>query len=60
MNTEKFKKEDFTEDELTLLKLAFKLAEDVVESGLDGVCYPYLSNTLYHLREKLGIDELVY
>lgn len=60
MNTEKFKKEDFTEDELTLLKLAFKLVEDVVESGIDGINYPYSSNELYHLKEKLGIDELVY
>lgn len=60
---EKFKEEDFTEDELTLLKLAFKLVDDVVETqrifDSDAYICTYMSNELYNLKEKLGISELL-
>lgn len=53
-----FKEEDFTEDELALLRLAFKLADDVAEQH-SLISNRYLCNELYSLKEKLGIHELV-
>lgn len=56
---EKFKEEEFTEDELALLRLAFKLVDDVVEMQRMGNSDVYMCNVLYYLKEKLGIDGLV-
>ena len=53
-----FTKEDFTEEELMLLRMAFKLLDDVVETQRD-IVYYHLGNDLFHLKEKLGIYELV-
>lgn len=55
----KFTEEDFTVDELMLLKMAFKLVDDVIEIQREGNYDVYLSNELYSLTEKLGIDDLV-
>lgn len=55
----KFTEEDFTLDELMLLKMAFKLVDDVVEIQRESNYDVYLSNELYSLKEKLGIDDLV-
>ena len=63
MNTEqireKFKEEEFTEDELMLLRLAFKLVDDVVEMQRTSNSDVYLCNELYNLTQKLGISELI-
>ena len=56
---ENFKEEDFTEDELFLLKLAFKLVDDVVEMQRTSNSDVYLSNELYDLEQKLGIYDLL-
>lgn len=55
----KFTEEDFTLDELMLLKMAFKLVDDVIEIQREDNYDVYLSNELYSLTEKLGIDDLV-
>ena len=54
-----FKEEDFTEDELKLLKMAFKLVADVVEIQRQDNYDVYLSNELFSLENKLGVYELV-
>ena len=54
-----FKAEDFTEEELLLLKMAFALADTVVESQRQGNYDTHMSNCLYSLKEKLGIGEIV-
>lgn len=59
MDKQKWTKEDFTEDELMLLKMAFKLVDDVVEIQRYDNYDVYLSNVLYHLKKKLGIYDLV-
>lgn len=50
---------EFTEKEIYLLKLAFKLVNDVVEAQREFPCYCDLSNDLYYLEEKLGIYDIV-
>lgn len=55
----KFTEEDFTVDELMLLKMAFKLVDDVIEIQREGNYDLYLSNELFNLTLKLGIDDLV-
>jgi hypothetical protein len=55
-----FKEEDFTEDELMLLRLAFKLVDDVVEYQRDSNSDVYMVNELYNLTQKLGINDLIY
>ena len=52
-------KEDFTEDELLLLRMAFKLVYDVVELQRDGNSDVYMCNVLFGLKEKLGIYDLL-
>ena len=52
-------KEDFTEDELKLLKMAFKLINDVVEMQRVDNYDVYWGNTLYYLEEKLGIWDIL-
>lgn len=51
--------EDFTEDELHLLRMAFKLIDDVVEMQRDDNYDVYMCNTLYDLKNKLGIYDLL-
>ena len=52
-------KEDFTEDELKMLKVIFKGAEAILEAkridnyDVDDV------NTFYYLKQKLGIYDLI-
>lgn len=53
-----FVKEDFTEDELALLKLAFELLDTAV-CRMDKLNYDYNGNTVYYLKEKLGIYDLL-
>lgn len=50
---------EFTEDELNLLRLAFKLVDTIVESQRLDNYDVYMCNSLFYLKEKLGIDELL-
>ena len=59
MSEHKFKEEDFTEEQLLLLRMAFKLVDDVVEMQRCDNYDVYMCNELYHLKEKLGIYDLV-
>ena len=59
MNEHKWQEEDFTEDELLLLRMAFRLVDDVVEIQRYDNYDVYLSNELYHLKKKLGIYNIV-
>ena len=59
INNRDFQQEDFTEDEFKLLKLAFKLIDDVVESQRTDNSDVYMCNMLFHLKEKLGIFDIV-
>ena len=54
-----FTEEDFTEDELRLLRMAFKLIDDVVEMQRDCNYDVYMCNALYSLENKLGIYDLL-
>lgn len=54
-----FTAEDFTEDELMLLRMAFKLVYDVVEIQRYDRYDVHLPNELYNLKEKLGIYDLI-
>lgn len=54
-----FNKEDFTEEQLQLLKMAFKLVEDVVDIQKHGNYDDPLYNQLYKLEEKLGVFDLI-
>ena len=54
-----FTESDFTEDELMLLKMAFKLVDDVVEIQRTDNYDVYLPNQLFSLKNKLGIYNLV-
>lgn len=54
-----FAKEDFTEDQLYLLRVAFKLLDELVEMRRYYEYDDYLCNELYYLKEKLGIYDLV-
>ena len=54
-----FKEEDFTEDELMLLKMAFKLVETVVDAQRTSNSDVHLVNELYNLKETLGISRIV-
>lgn len=51
--------EDFTEHELALLRLAFKLVDDVVEMQREDNYDVYMCNELYSLKNKLGIYDLL-
>lgn len=53
-----FTKEDFTEDELALLRLAFELLDTAV-CRMDELNYNNDNNTVYFLKEKLGIYDLL-
>ena len=54
----KFVKEDFAEDELNLLCMAFKLLDTAVD-GMYKLDYTNYANDVYRLKQKLGIDEFV-
>lgn len=54
----KFTKEDFTEDELNLLRMAFSLLDTAV-SNVYKLIYTNYESDAYHLKQKLGIDDLV-
>lgn len=51
--------DEFTEDELNLLRLAFKLVDTVVEAQRVNNYDVDMCNSLFYLKEKLGIDDLV-
>ena len=53
----KLHKEDFTEDELTLLLTAFQLLEVAIELPYK-LNYDKYGDILFSLKEKLGIYEL--
>ena len=59
MDNKEFKEEDFTKDELMLLRMAFKLVSDVVQIQREDNYDVHLCNELFSLEEKLGIYELV-
>lgn len=50
--------EDLTDDEVMLLKMAFKSLEEIVEIQ-KWYCYADLRNDLFCLKEKLGISDIV-
>ena len=52
-------KEDFTEEELIMLKAMFKGAEAVIEAKREDRYDVYDVNTLYDIKMKLGIYDLV-
>ena len=54
-----FTKEDFTEDELTLLKMAFRMLDMVVEEQRYLYHCGDYRDDVYYLKEKLGIYDLV-
>lgn len=52
--------EDLTDDEVMLLKMAFKSVEEIIEiQRYYHYCGVDLCNALYNLKEKLGIYDLV-
>ena len=55
----RFNKEDFSEDELTLLKIAFRLLDVVVEDGRYLDYSGDYRNDVFCLKEKLGIYDIV-
>lgn len=55
-----FTKEDFTEDELILLRMAFRMLDVAVEEERHLFYSGDYRNDLFNLKEKLGIYDLVY
>ena len=55
----KFTKEDFTENELILLKMAFEMLDVAVEWEYEFFYGGDHRNDLYYLKEKLGIYDLL-
>ena len=52
--------EDLTDDEIMLLKMAFKSIEEIIEiQRYHHYCGVDLCNDLFNLKEKLGISDLV-
>lgn len=56
-----FKEEDFTEEELVLLKTIFKMGYSMAE-GLrnSDYCVDSMSDTIFGLIQKLGLDKIIY
>ena len=52
-------REDFTEEELTMLRAIFKGAEAVIEAQRTDRYDVDAVNTLFNIKEKLGIYDLV-
>lgn len=50
--------EDLTDDEIVLLKMAFKSLETMLEIQ-EWHCYAHLCDEFYRLKEKLGIADIV-
>lgn len=52
--------EDLTDNEIMLLKMAFKSVEEILEiQRYHHCCSVDLCNDLFNLKEKLGIYDLV-
>lgn len=52
--------EDLTDDEVMLLTMAFKSVEETIEiMRYHYYCGVDLCNTLFNLKEKLGIGDIV-
>lgn len=52
--------EDLTDDEVMLLKMAFKSVEEIIEiQRYYHYCDVDLCNALFNLKEKLGIYDLI-
>lgn len=54
-----FTKEDFTEDELILLRMAFRMLDAAIEEERHLYYSGDYRNEVFYLKEKLGIDNLV-
>ena len=54
-----FTKEDFTEDELILLQMAFRMLDTAVDEQRRLFYGSDYRNEVYALKEKLGIYDLV-
>ena len=54
-----FNKEDFTEDELILLKMAFKMLDAAAEEYRQLFYGGDYRNDIFNLKDKLGIYDLV-
>jgi hypothetical protein len=54
-----FNKEDFTEDELILLKMAFKMLDAAAEEYSKLFYGSDYRNEIFNLKEKLGIFDLI-
>ncbi len=54
-----FTKEDFTEDELILLRMAFKMLDAAVDEQRRLFYGSNYCNEVYNLKEKLGIYDLL-
>ena len=54
-----FDKSIFTEDELILLKMAFRVLDVIVEEGRHLDYSGDYRNDVYYLKEKLGIYDVV-
>ena len=54
-----FEEDMFTSEELMLLRMAFNILNTIVESMREGNSDVYMSNTLYDLKNKLGIYDIV-
>lgn len=55
----KFEESDFTSEEMMLLKAIFKGANTIVQSVRSYNYDTFMSNVLFSLTEKLGIDDIV-
>ena len=54
-----FEESDFTEEELAILRLAFKVTETILESERIDRYDVDRVNAFYYLKNKLGIYDLV-
>lgn len=59
MEEHKFTEEDFTEEQMKLLRMGFNVLDTIVESCREGNSDVHLSNELYYLKEKLGIYDIL-
>ena len=54
-----FTKEDFTEDELILLRMAFKMLDVAIDEQRQLFYGSNYRNEVYDLKEKLGVYDLL-
>lgn len=59
INNNQWKREDFTDEEFMVLKLAFSLVDTVAENQSKYTHDNDMSNALFYLKEKLGISEVI-